>query len=207
MATEGLLSGGLLGQFQNIRLKTLKQAPYLKNKNWLFSVLALVLLTALFGASGRINVPADKSPVSLMKPSFPVEEHVLVTRVIDGDTIEIAGGERIRYLEIDTPETVDPRRPVGCFGHEASAKNKELVEGKYVRLERDITERDKYGRLLRYVYVQDRFINLELVKGGYAVIYTFPPDVKHQKELLAAQQEAREAKRGLWSACSSSIPN
>jgi len=135
------------------------------------------------------------------------EKEVLVTRVIDGDTIEIAGGERIRYLGIDTPETVDPRRPVGCFGHEASAKNKELVERKYVRLEKDITERDKYGRLLRYVYVQDRFVNLELVTGGYAVIYTFPPDVKYQEKLLAAQKEAREAKRGLWGACLRSVPN
>jgi len=134
-------------------------------------------------------------------------EEVLATRVIDGDTIEIAGGERIRYLGIDTPETVDPRRPVGCFGHEASARNKELVEGKYVRLEKDITERDKYGRLLRYVYIQDRFINLELVTGGYAVIYTFPPDVKYQEKLLAAQKEAREAKRGLWGACLSPVPN
>lgn len=173
----------------------------MKNKNWLLGALAFVLLTILFGASGKITVPADQSPVSLIRPSSPVEEHVLVTRVIDGDTVEIAGGERIRYLGIDTPETVDPRRPVGCFGHEASAKNRELVEGKYVRLEKDITERDKYGRLLRYVYTQDRFVNLELVRGGYAVIYTFPPDVKYQEALLAAQQEAREAKKGLWKKC------
>lgn len=128
-------------------------------------------------------------------------EKVLVTRVIDGDTIEIEGDKRVRYLGIDTPETVDPRRPVQCFGKEATAKNKELVEGKYVRLEKDITETDKYGRLLRYVYVDDKLINLELVRDGFAVILTIPPDVKYADQLLAAQQGAREAKRGLWGEC------
>lgn len=128
-------------------------------------------------------------------------EKLLVTRVIDGDTIEVAGGERIRYIGIDTPETVDPRRPVGCFGHEASAKNKELVENKYVRLEKDIVDKDKYGRLLRYVYVDDKFVNLELVKNGFAHILTIPPDVKYTEEFLKAEREAREAKRGLWGTC------
>jgi micrococcal nuclease len=124
-----------------------------------------------------------------------------VTRVIDGDTIEIEGGERVRYIGIDTPETVDPRKPVQCFGVEASNKNKELVEGKMVRLEKDITDRDKYNRLLRYVYVGDTFINLELVKQGFAYSYSYPPDIKYQEQFVKAQQEAREVKRGLWNAC------
>lgn len=131
-----------------------------------------------------------------------------VIRVIDGDTIEIENGERVRYIGIDTPETVDPRKPVQCFGVEASKKNKELVEGKTVRLEKDISETDKYGRLLRYVYVdpstssgQAMFVNLELVKQGFAFSYTYPPDVKHQTEILAAEKEAREVNRGLWKAC------
>ncbi|TSC54211.1 MAG: micrococcal nuclease, partial [Microgenomates group bacterium LiPW_16] len=121
--------------------------------------------------------------------------------VIDGDTIEIENGERVRYLGIDTPETVDPRKPVQCFGVEASKKNKELVEGKNIRLEKDITDKDKYGRLLRYVWVDSLFVNLELVKQGFATSYTYPPDVKHQAEILAAEAEAREANRGLWGAC------
>jgi len=124
-----------------------------------------------------------------------------VTRVIDGDTIEIEGGERARYIGIDTPETVDPRKPMQCFGVEASNKNKELMEGKVVRLEKDVTDRDKYNRLLRYVYVGETFINLELVKQGFAYSYSYPPDIKYQDQFLKAQQEAREAKRGLWSAC------
>jgi micrococcal nuclease len=124
-----------------------------------------------------------------------------VTRVIDGDTIEIEGGEHVRYIGIDTPETVDPRKPVQCFGVEASAKNKELIEGKMVRLEKDITDRDKYNRLLRYVWVDNLFVNLELVKQGFAYSYSYPPDIKYQKQIVSAQQEAREAKRGLWNAC------
>lgn len=78
-----------------------------------------------------------------------------VVRVIDGDTIEIEGGDRVRYIGIDTPETVDPRKPVQCYGQEASNKNKELVEGKTVELEKDVSETDKYGRLLRYVWLGD----------------------------------------------------
>jgi len=124
-----------------------------------------------------------------------------VSRVIDGDTIEIEGGERVRYIGIDTPETVDPRKPVQCFGVEASNKNKEMVVGKTVRLEKDTTDRDKYKRLLRYVYVGDTFINLEMVKQGFAYSYSYPPDIKFQKEILAAQQEAEKNKNGLWNAC------
>lgn len=126
---------------------------------------------------------------------------IKVTRVIDGDTIEIEGGKRVRYIGIDTPETVDPRKPVQCFGVEASRKNKELVEGQRVRLEKDITDRDKYNRLLRYVRVGDTFVNLELVKQGFAQSYSYPPDVKYQDRFIQAQREAREAKSGLWSAC------
>ena len=126
---------------------------------------------------------------------------IKVVRVVDGDTIEIEGGERVRYIGIDTPETVDPRKPVQCFGVEASNKNKELVEGKMVRLERDTTDRDKYNRLLRYVWVGDIFVNLELVKQGFAYSYSYPPDIKYQDQFIKAQQGAREAKQGLWSAC------
>lgn len=127
---------------------------------------------------------------------------VKVIRAVDGDTIEIEGGEKVRYIGIDTPETVDPRKPVQCFGIEASKKNKEFVEGKMVRLEKDATDRDKYNRLLRYVYIGDVFVNFELVQQGFAYSYSYPPDIKYQDQFVKAQQEAREAKRGLWGACS-----
>lgn len=129
------------------------------------------------------------------------EDGVKVTRVIDGDTIEIEGGQRVRYIGIDTPETVDPRKPVQCFGIEASKKNKELVEGQRVRLEKDITDRDKYRRLLRYVWAGDTFVNLELVKQGFAHSYSYPPDIKYQDRFVEAEREARMAKSGLWSVC------
>ncbi|MDO8482583.1 MAG: thermonuclease family protein [bacterium] len=140
--------------------------------------------------------------------SFSAEvlgELVKVTRVVDGDTIDVVMGgktERVRYIGIDTPETVDPRKTVQCFGVEASKKNKELVEGKMVRLEKDITDRDKYKRLLRYVWLDDAMINRTLVQDGFAHSYSYPPDIKYQDQFVALQTEAREAKRGLWSACS-----
>ena len=124
-----------------------------------------------------------------------------VARVIDGDTIELANGQRVRYIGIDTPETVHPDKPAQCFGQEASNKNKELVAGKRVRLEKDVSETDKYGRLLRYVYVGDVFVNLELVSQGYAYAFTYPPDVKYADVFVAAQKEARENNRGLWGVC------
>src|SRR3989338_4054749 len=133
-------------------------------------------------------------------------ELVKVVRVVDGDTInvEINGKtESVRYIGIDTPETVDPRKPVQCFGVEASKRNKELVEGKMVRLEKDITDRDKYNRLLRYVWVDDAFVNLILVTQGFAKSYSYPPDVEYQDLFVMAQKKAREDKLGLWTACTS----
>ena len=126
---------------------------------------------------------------------------VSVSRVVDGDTIEIEGGEKVRYIGIDTPEVVDPRKPVQCFGKEASNKNKELVDGKRIRLEKDVSETDKYGRLLRYIFVGDLFVNEVLVKEGYAFSSTYPPDVKYQSIFVEAEKEAREANRGLWGLC------
>jgi micrococcal nuclease len=131
-----------------------------------------------------------------------------VTKVVDGDTIHIEGGQTVRLIGIDTPETVDPRRPVQCFGKEASDKAKELLLNKQVTLEKDISETDRYGRLLRYVYLFDAtnsaqtvFINEALVKEGYAYASAYPPDIKYQEQLQKAQKEARENRRGLWSMC------
>ena len=127
------------------------------------------------------------------------ETAITVTRVVDGDTVVISTGETLRYIGIDTPETVKPGTPVECYGKEASAKNKELVLGKTVTLERDISETDKYGRLLRYIYVGDTFVNDYLVRNGYANASTYPPDVKYSVRFKEAEKEARENKRGLWS--------
>ena len=118
----------------------------------------------------------------------------LVTRVIDGDTIVIEGGYRVRYIGIDTPE-IDDGEP---FGMEAFEVNQRLVEGKIVRLERDVSQTDKYGRLLRYVYVDGIFVNAELVRLGLAEAKAYPPDTKYQEYLEELEREARDAGWGIW---------
>jgi len=122
----------------------------------------------------------------------PVKQKVKVARVIDGDTIELEGGQKVRYIGIDTPE-----KNV-CYYTEATGKNKDLVEGKEVFLEKDVSETDRYGRLLRYVWKGDTFVNERLVSEGYAKASTYPPDVKHQELFTNAEKSAREANRGLW---------
>jgi len=117
-----------------------------------------------------------------------------VTQVIDGDTIVVQGGYHVRYIGIDTPEKGEP------FYEEAKDFNRQLVGGKKVRLEKDITDRDKYDRLLRYIYAGDVFVNTELVKEGYAYVYpeSLFPDIKYYDLLKEAEMEAREAERGIW---------
>lgn len=132
------------------------------------------------------------------------EMTVDVARVVDGDTIEvnIGGGEEdVRYIGIDTPETVKPDTPVQCFGPQASERNHELVEGRTVRLEFDRERRDQYGRLLAYVFVGDQFVNGELIRGGYARTLEIEPNTSRAEQLSKLQQEASDADRGLWGAC------
>ena len=131
-----------------------------------------------------------------------------VVRVVDGDTVQVdidGQREKLRLIGIDTPETVKPDTPVQCYGPEASAFTKQLLpEGTAVRIERDVEARDDYGRLLGYVYRADDglFVNLEIVAQGYASLLTFPPNVAHVDEFVAAARAAERANLGLWSACS-----
>lgn len=137
----------------------------------------------------------------------PGPSEATVVRVVDGDTIvaRLGGGreERIRYIGVDTPESVKPGTAVECFAKQASDFNARLVEGRKVRLVHDAEERDRYGRLLAYVYREpdDLFVNAELVRRGYATVATFPPNVRHVDELTRLAREAREGSRGLWKAC------
>lgn len=132
-----------------------------------------------------------------------------VTKVVDGDTIEVdINGQfkKIRLIGINTPETIDPRRPVQCFGAEASHETKRLLEGKSVRLEKDVSETDKYGRLLRFVYLpletnQWLLVNDYLVREGFAQNYTYPPDISKNEQFKQAETEARAVKKGLWGSC------
>ena len=134
---------------------------------------------------------------------------VHVSRVIDGDTIELAGGEYLRYIGIDTPEEVDPRKPVQCFAAEAAERNKELVEDKDVVFYKDISERDRYGRLLGFVYLPDgTFVNKMLVNEGYAFSYPYAPDISMAREFRSAEESAHKLLLGLWAGCKTTLlPN
>ena len=174
----------------------------------------VVLLTGLtlvvVGCAREANVTESKSQATSTPPlatptATPYVRPGLVparvTRVVDGDTIHVElGGKdyRLRYIGIDTPETVDPRRPVGCFGAEASERNRQLVEGRTVGLEKDVSETDSFGRLLRYVWVEDQMVNKTLVAEGYALASTYPPDVRYSGLFASLQALAREGQRGLW---------
>ncbi|MBI4127597.1 MAG: thermonuclease family protein [Parcubacteria group bacterium] len=121
-----------------------------------------------------------------------------VTRVIDGDTIVLENGERVRYIGIDAPETSGTQ----CFARESAEANSALVLGKEVRLVSDLEDRDRYGRLLRYVYAPDNImVNLALVEAGFATVYTFPPNVAFVDEFVKAQNDAKSETKGIWSSC------
>lgn len=130
----------------------------------------------------------------------------VVTRVVDGDTAHVRLGgvdETVRYIGIDTPESVKPDTPVQCFAHAASAANQRLVAGARVRLAYDAEPRDRYGRLLAYVFrARDgAFVNAELVRRGYARTLTIAPNVRWARRFARLANEARAARRGLWRAC------
>ena len=129
-------------------------------------------------------------------------EDVLVVRVIDGDTVELENGDRVRYLGIDTPETVHPDKPVECYGSEATERNKELVEGKMVSLLQDGPDRDGYDRLLRYVFIDGTFVNGDLVWGGYAYARSYGDSPSLYQTLVQLERSAREGRRGGWGKCS-----
>jgi micrococcal nuclease len=129
---------------------------------------------------------------------------VKITRVVDGDTVEATvdgNTEDIRYIGVDTPESVKPDTPVECFALRASHFNERLVEGETVRLEYDEEERDVYGRLLAYVYLGDEFVNAELVKRGYATTLTIPPNTRFAELFAQLEETASAAERGLWGRC------
>jgi len=125
----------------------------------------------------------------------------VVVRVVDGDTIHVRVDgrvEKVRYIGVNTPELHHPTRGVEPGGREAWTVNRELVAGKRVRLELDVQSRDRYGRLLAYVWVDGMMVNAELVRRGYAQVMTVPPNVRYQDLFLTLQRDARQSGRGLW---------
>lgn len=157
--------------------------------------------------SSSFNTRA-KNTVSIYEKDFSKFEKRTIVNVIDGDTVELENGEKVRYIGVDTPETKHPRKKVECYGKEAAKKNKELVLNKEVLLEKDVSERDRYERLLRYIYLPNPnaeteaiFVNELLIEQGYAQVISYPPDVKYKDLLLKAQKKAQTEGIGLWKNC------
>jgi micrococcal nuclease len=175
---------------------------------------SFVLLVAMLGTGCAPVAPAATPALSSLAPASPAPaslapagalEEASVIRVVDGDTLIVdrgTGEERLRYIGVDAPESVRPDTPVEFYGREASAANTALVDGATIWLETDVSDRDRFGRLLRYAWLRDgdawTLVNRELVRQGFAQAVSFPPDVRWQDELRAAEREARDAGRGLW---------
>ena len=162
----------------------------------LFWFALILMLSILFTACDELSV----APPPATDPNVNTES-AKVTRVIDGDTIEVllkGQNYRVRYILVNTPETAHSPTGEEPFGAEATIANKALVEGKTVQLEKDVSETDQYGRLLRYVYVDGMMVNAELLRQGMAHVATFPPDVKYVDEFLAIQRTAQENSVGMW---------
>jgi micrococcal nuclease len=162
---------------------------------------AVLLLVALV-AIGVRGCGEDGGGPGSAGPGEPVRAEVI--DVVDGDTIEVSIDgevEDVRYIGVDTPESVTPGEPVECFGKEAGRENERLVGGETVRLDFDAERRDRYGRLLAYVHVGDVFVNAELVERGFARTLEIEPNTFHAQRLERLAAEAGREGRGLWGRC------
>lgn len=168
----------------------------------LFTIILLALISLIFYFISRTTPQLNLQPNVL--PAQTEKTYYTVTKVVDGDTIDVTLNgvtERVRLIGIDTPETVDPRKPLQCFGKEASDKAGQILQNKEVELKDDPTQADKdsFGRLLRYVFLKDGlFFNKYMIEEGYAFEYTYRTPYKYQQEFRDAQKYAEENKRGLW---------
>ncbi len=164
--------------------------------------LAILVLQSMM-TDGQ-NVPGQASLINQNVRAEDLSGPYKIVKVVDGDTVDVdvtGKTERVRLIGINTPETVDPRKPVECFGKEASNKAKEVLTGKMVRLEADPTQSnlDKYGRLLRYIFLEDGTdFNEMMISEGYAYEYTYDVPYKYQTQFKAAQKAASDAGKGLW---------
>lgn len=179
------------------------------------AVAVLTLVAGLLVSCSNHQIRLDTTAPATFSEEPGGYEEATVTRVVDGDTIEVsvtgvvegpgAGSARpggtydVRLIGIDTPESVHPQQPVECFGREASAAAKALLEGESVKMVTDISDTDRYDRLLRYVYLGAEMANARLVANGYAYAYTYPPDIRWSELFVQLQREARANGRGLWS--------
>jgi micrococcal nuclease len=181
-------------------------------KNPVVMLVVAIIGTVMFLVSQNGQAPVSKGQANGAQALSGSYDAVLVERVVDGDTLKLANGERVRLIGIDTPEVHeseklyrDSRKSgqdikiIQALGRRAAQFTKSLVEGKTVRLEFDVEKRDKYKRLLAYVYLPDgTFVNAQIIKEGYASLMTYPPNVKYVETFTQLYREARENRRGLW---------
>jgi micrococcal nuclease len=174
----------------------------------LFAVVLSLLLSFIFSKlpeidqiNGIQDIPKilnllleeEENPVGLVNAK--------VVRVVDGDTVVVryeGREERIRLIGVDTPETVHPNKPVEAYGEEAKEYTKKKLEEKNIQIEFDVQERDRYGRLLGYIWVDGLLFNDELLRMGYARVATFPPNVKYVETFKETEKNAREKQVGIW---------
>jgi micrococcal nuclease len=177
-------------------------------------LVAILLLGALFVSRNQLGKTRQAQIVKINIPFGKAHNYsdILVTRVVDGDTLQLASGERVRLIGIDTPEMHESdklyrdslrsgqdARTIKAMGKKAYEFTRALLEGKRVSLEFDVEKYDRYERLLAYVYLKDgTFVNAEIVKQGYASLMTFPPNVKYVDLFLKLFREAHQEERGLW---------
>ncbi len=170
----------------------------------LFIGLVIAGVIGFLIGNGVIGKCYDSRFNTIIKQNDIVEECYetgFVSRVIDGDTIELSDGRIIRYIGINTPEINHPEKGLECYGPEATSRNRELVESKNIVLMKGIEDKDKYGRYLRYVFIDAIFINSQLVAEGFAYASSYGPERKFQQVLVQLQQYAEMKQRGLWAVC------
>ncbi len=204
----------LLRERKQIFKDTLK--THKKRTLWIACVCVALTFTPAFAAGGKVRLANDadgsSAAVTIAAQKSYNYDDILVVKVIDGDTLRLEDGEKVRLIGVDTPEskynyklkrdskrTHQDYKTIIAMGKEATRFTKGLVERKRVKLVFDVQRRDRYERLLAYVYLPDgKMLNAELVAAGYAQVYTVPPNVKYADALLALQRQAREHNRGLW---------
>lgn len=171
----------------------------------IFIILGLVVLIFVFGFWAekeikKINFQKIENIIVVPTPTGVTgsREKARVVKVIDGDTIELSDKRKVRYIGINSYEINNDRNEFRCLAEKSKEANQKLVENKEVELERDVSETDRYGRLLRYVWIDNLMLNNELVKNGWAEVSSYPPDIKYQDVFLESQNKAKLDKIGIW---------
>ncbi|MCP4649634.1 MAG: thermonuclease [PVC group bacterium] len=189
----------------------------MNKKLLLVAIILLLIAIESYAETSKVTLNSESGGTVGLELKIPLGKqydynNIKCTKVVDGDTIELENGEKVRMIGIDTPEsrnnsktkrdserTGQDIKTITLMGKKATEFTKTLVEGKQVRLEFDVQERDRYGRLLAYIYLTDgTFVNVEIVKSGYASPMTIPPCVKYAELFKRLYEEAMETKRGLW---------